>query len=45
MWEEKFETTYPLKVHNPFTPKIMRTPIGRVSTKVVQRIVKFQIRY
>ncbi len=40
---EKFQTTSPLKVHIRFAPqKIMHT-IGRVSTKVVQRIIKFQI--
>ncbi len=40
---EKLQTTYPLKVHNIFIHKKCIL-VGRVlSTKVVQRIVKFQI--
>ena len=36
-------TTSPLKVHITFTPKKSCIVLGRVSTKVVQRTVKFPI--
>ena len=42
-WENKLQTTSPLKVQFRFIPKISCILLGRVSTKVVQRIVKFQI--
>ncbi len=40
---EKIQTTSPLKVHSRFTCKISGIVLGRVSTKVVHRIVNFQI--
>ena len=39
----KLQTTSPLKLHIKFPPKILCILLGRVCTKVVQRIVKFQI--
>ena len=39
---KKLEKTSPLKVHNRFTTKISCILLGRVSTKVVQRLTKFQ---
>ncbi len=40
---EFFSTTSPLKVHIRLTPKKSCILLGRASTKVVQRIAKFQI--
>ncbi len=41
---EKLQTTFPLKVHNRFTPKkIHCILLGRVCTKFVYRLAKFQI--
>ena len=43
IWEEKFQTMSPLKMHNRFTTKKMMYTLRGVSTKVVQRIVKCKI--
>ncbi len=42
MGEKKLQTS-PLKVHNRFSPKNSCILLGRLTTKVVYRIEKFQI--
>ena len=39
----KFQMTSPLKVHIRFSPQKSCIHVGKVSTEIAQRIVKFQI--